>query len=1282
MAKSDNQKKSPEKKSGLEERLRRLKEETSGLGEIEDKKKKAKQETSRQTPDIKREVLEEEVIGPDKETSETIMGIEELKERQEKMRALERLNLVGMTLFAKFRMAGIGKSEIETLPKLKQTLKKVETDPQYAKLRQKFNSAEKAALRKYQDILSKPPDSDDYQDLKAEWSIFMMETERHINDAQIGAKEVKDELAGKKEKAKTTLSKALNYIKKHPVGIICAIAAGIGLYVLLKSTKKSDGKSWTERLFNKKTGIGAGAIGALILGAIAGDDILKWGKEKLVGKGKEQLEKAQKLLKQGKTGEALAALLEGSEKNSENYKKIAEAVGKDMKKEVDPKAIQRIANARYDQFMSAEGRGKSFALEQAKKLSGLSAAAVKRLTGGADQGKQEKIIREYLEKHHQKIKALNLPQTASLLDVLAALTGTKVEKEEAHPSAVVEDPNGNVVTVEQKLLDDLKNQFEKAPNFQNFLKKYEKMGWSNAVWHPFTFSEDLYKACKADGLPVLVDTTGILLWNGYKWVTFTSAKSIAGAFIDFVKAPFDDDKTVLDAVGKYLEGSAPFIGLFGVSSAMWAKIRGGNPFKAGAEGAARGFIFPVEVADLHYRAGRRVYYWGREAHHFTDISRLDGPEKVEAFRRRMKWHADVAAKYDDWYRASERGAQFGPKKVWGVLRRESIATLREEFLKKFIDSYNDLQKAMGGKAVPLNMGDDVAKAKAREKMLAEAGKQPSKGPSGKPGTPMDLDSKPEKMGEPRGGGLDAEHQYKYNGEKITFTEKELRAKAAEIAKERKAAGDTARKGAKTAWAEENVERATKALCEERFMTPTAVKGKPNIYRFAGQDFKITPEQIKAAGGSKADALRKLAMDESLRSVTVQDFRTVKGPGGKISYEYKIGGKWESSDTPRKLGEMEEAFREAARREGKAIDFKRFAKEAKTIKMWPALAKLVGPAFAAYSIYQMETAKDKRLAVSREAAGWALAIGGAKFADQLIGNRIPPTSPGKAVARGLIMLAGGFAAALGLTEPISAVLNYGFAKIPGSHAVSEEAISLFEKGTARQTTRMVLQSAERGILKRFVEKRGWQTIEKIFSKRIQGTFMKKIGELAAKRGFRAVLKRLGWRGITTAALLADNATVIGVVDDFVAAGFMIWMGKDLIDMVKLIANASEIQSEMEKRSGHTMTSFEIVDEASRSKVEALLQTKGLALENIQNVDEDTLFAILKQLSEAKIRIRREGMPGYETWTLVNGEATGIRISDDAGRTKAAISEADAGELGKQLARTDKQEPVPPPEQKAA
>ena len=155
----------------------------------------------------------------------------------------------------------------------------------------------------------------------------------------------------------------------------------------------------------------------------------------------------------------------------------------------------------------------------------------------------------------------------------------------------------------------------------------------------------------------------------------------------------------------------------------------------------------------------------------------------------------------------------------------------------------------------------------------------------------------------------------------------------------------------------------------------------------------------------------------------------------------------------------------------------------------------------------------------------------KLTDWKIGSKIKPATPGKLIARTVIDIMGGFTAAYSFTEPIGQIVEHFYARIPGSYGVSGELIDIFEKATTRSTVRMLAASAERGLLKKLAVKTGMKGISEIFEKKIAGTFMKKIGQIAAKQGFKQVLKALGWKGITTVALL-DDATIIGVVDDIV------------------------------------------------------------------------------------------------------------------------------------------------------
>lgn len=518
------------------------------------------------------------------------------------------------------------------------------------------------------------------------------------------------------------------------------------------------------------------------------------------------------------------------------------------------------------------------------------------------------------------------------------------------------------------------------------------------------------------------------------------------------------------------------------------------------------------------------------------------------------------------------------------------------------------------------------------------------------------------------------HRYKFGADELKLSETEIGQRSTQIADTERAAGRGPTPGHEAAWDTKNWNEAVRTLCEERFSTPRLVR--PGVYRYAGNDFAVDPAEValrRAAspGGVMTEeaAIRSICIEQGTGHLIIEEVRIRGG-----LHEYKVGGEWISTETPTtpaKTSEIRTAFEAEMAKSGRAFDFAKMAENAKLLKFAETVHKILGPVAAVGIIYHLETAEDKRKAICEVTAGFISFTAGyqaAKLTDARVAKYIK--DPRWRLA---LDLGAGLAAAFGFTEPISEIMDHYFANVPASHAVSKEVGAIFEKASSRLLIRQTLQSAEKGLIKKGVEKMGLTALTVAFEHKITGNFTKKIGQLAAKKGFQQVLKALGWKGVTTAALLADDATLIGVVDDIVAVGLIVWMGFDIYDIITLIANANEVQEQMVIRQKHEIESFDIKDSKSRAAFQEKLIPFGLTIDRAHELPEDTFFDILRTLPSVRIELTRKNTLGSEVWTLNSGEAVGIAIYDQNREVLAEMSDEDATEMEEALDSMEVKDP---------
>lgn len=1076
---------------------------------------------------------------------------------------------------------------------------------------------------------------------------------------------------------------AKKIVHKHPLLTGVALFGGaLGLYKLYRffspskpTESSSGGEQKTEEnkggILKWIVGFGIGIGSIFGLGRVLGmDGAKKWLKDTFKWNVDEsRIAQTLILISKGELKKAAEMLWEGADENADFHKKMAEVISKTMGKEVTAKTLFELKDEKFEDFISTADSLWDMAEEKASSAigdTGVKGTLARFLLGSAKEVQEKRALRAFLSRHETDIRArMKVTSDTKIEDVLQKLSenptvmeGNPItpEKEDVDIAAAVETGLGEIAAVGKETLHDLKEEFRDKPAFQALLKDYEGR-WENIFIHPCIFIGRFLSALLKDGIVAAIGGGSILMWNGYKFVTFTSVALLADTAWELVRHPLDSGP----AVCEYIQDSIPFMvigaGFMGSRGLATGGLRGA--LKGALQGAGHGFLFPVEVGRLHVAAGQHLYRSVRGKYY--DIKVWKGvAEAVPQIRAdQATFFAKTAAAYDELLAAADTpGRNLVAKKWWGKYTRARALRLREEYLRRFVRAHNELQEALKAQGRPYEVAiaeKEVLEESAMKKMRKFLETHDTAGSV----NAIMLDKEPEFV-KTEGSGADSKHTYKFNKDTFVLTESEIAEKAAEIDRahpERAAAA--------------NRQEATRILVEEKYLTPTPVEGKPNTYKFQSREFTVTPAEIQArvaAGATEADAIRDLCYEKVLAHVTVEDVKIVRG-----KYQYKVGGQWmEPLDSPAKLAEVKGKFTVELQKKGISLDFQKFASESKVLSYFPVLEKVIGTSAAVLMIYHLETATDKRKAIAETAAGFGSFWAGMKLTDWKIGSKIRPTDPRKVVARTVIDIMGGLAVAFKFTEPIGEIVEHFYARIPGSYGVSEELTDIFEKATTRSTVRILAASAEKGILKKVVVKTGMEGISEIFERKITSTFMKKVGQMAAKQGFKQVLKMLGWKGVTAAALLADDATVIGVVDDIVALGLTVWMAFDIYDIVKLIANTVKVQEEMSKRNGVQITAFKIRDPKSRAAMQEKLVPFGLTVDRAHELGEQQLFDMLRTIPETAVEITRNGIEGKEVWYLKNAEAIGITILDDSGNEVAKISDGDAVKLDEALSKIEKEE----------
>ncbi len=183
------------------------------------------------------------------------------------------------------------------------------------------------------------------------------------------------------------------------------------------------------------------------------------------------------------------------------------------------------------------------------------------------------------------------------------------------------------------------------------------------------------------------------------------------------------------------------------------------------------------------------------------------------------------------------------------------------------------------------------------------------------------------------------------------------------------------------------------------------------------------------------------------------------------------------------------------------------------------------------------------------------------------------------------------------------------------------------------------------------------ISKAIGAAITRRYTATIGAQVANFTGKAFLEKLavtaGWKGAAAAALWADDATVIGVLDDVVAVGLTAWLAADVYEIIRITREAMRFKSLMEEQQGLEIVSLEALDEDTRRRLEEVTET----LSDKASVD------FLSGIPRAQFRITRENGRSEE-YLMVRGKIIQCKIVEN-GVSLAEFSEEDVETLSKEL-----------------
>jgi hypothetical protein len=174
-----------------------------------------------------------------------------------------------------------------------------------------------------------------------------------------------------------------------------------------------------------------------------------------------------------------------------------------------------------------------------------------------------------------------------------------------------------------------------------------------------------------------------------------------------------------------------------------------------------------------------------------------------------------------------------------------------------------------------------------------------------------------------------------------------------------------------------------------------------------------------------------------------------------------------------------------------------------------------------------------------------------------------------------------------------------------------------------------------------------------------TYTRTIGRQVAHFTSRTFTNRLltvaGWKGAATAALWADDATVVGVLDDVVAVGMTAWLAADVYHLVQLTRSTLEFKRLMTEQESLEMTNITALDETTEARL--------AELDGADEVSDNEAYGFLSSLPRATFRVMREN-GRHEDYLMVRGQILSVEIYEGATEL-AQFSEEDLETLSQEL-----------------
>ncbi len=209
----------------------------------------------------------------------------------------------------------------------------------------------------------------------------------------------------------------------------------------------------------------------------------------------------------------------------------------------------------------------------------------------------------------------------------------------------------------------------------------------------------------------------------------------------------------------------------------------------------------------------------------------------------------------------------------------------------------------------------------------------------------------------------------------------------------------------------------------------------------------------------------------------------------------------------------------------------------------------------------------------------------------------------------------------------------------------------------KTGKLVFWEGGKWVAVKTVEKIGGKVVlegmGKAISHKYKETIGKRVIQLGEKEMMTTVLKALGWRGAAITGLFADDATVIGVLDDILAVGLGVWLSYDVYYLVQRYRNILRFNELKKSQDLLGIKSVKILDQPTQDSFDIKIKSLGKKEEDLSPED---FRNILDSLPLVRFKVIKED-DSEEIYTLKRGDIVNVSIQNKNGKVLEELSNED-------------------------